>query len=247
MKPLFKQNIEKELKKGKVILWIIDLKKGQKYIEYFKSNLSSDEVEKSDKFRFKKDCNCFIITRGVLRVLLSHYLNLNTNQIHFQYSYYGKPKLIPKYNLSFNVSHSGNFSVIGFFKGAEIGVDIEECKNDFDVLEIAQNFFSKKEIEALNQIPENQRERAFFRCWTRKEAFIKAEGSGLSFPLDKFTVSLKSDDEASLLNTYWDEKEKSKWSLHAFSPYPNYLAAVAVKGNVKNYNLYDWDELINKH
>jgi len=206
-----------KIKPNQVSVWCASLKKDYKEAE-FHHLLSNDELIRANKFYFEKDKANYIYARALLRILSSKYLNIPPQKIQFGYSKYGKP----------------------FY-------DIEYIKDNFDVLEIANNFFSKKEIEQLKKIPVSENKRAFFRCWTRKEAFIKAEGSGLSFPLDKFTVTLKNDNEANLLNTYWDEKEKSKWSLKAFSPYANYLAAVAVKGNVKDYNLYDWDELIDKH
>jgi len=174
---------------------------------------------------------------------LGQYLGLEPHHIKFAYNSYGKPALECRKSLHFNVSHSGKFSLISFFKDAEIGIDIEESKPNFDVLDLAQNFFSKLEIEDLRKISEKEKHRAFYRCWTRKEAFIKAQGSGLSFPLNKFRVSLNNDYEAKLLNTYWDEKIKKKWSLKSFVPSTGYLAAVAVNSNVKNYAFYDWNRL----
>lgn len=235
-----------KIKPNQVSVWCASLKKDYKEAE-FHHLLSNDELIRANKFYFEKDKANYIYARALLRILSSKYLNIPPQKIQFGYSKYGKPFYKHNTPLKFNLSHSKEKMLVSFVNNYEVGSDIEYIKDNFDVLEIANNFFSKKEIEQLKKIPVSENKRAFFRCWTRKEAFIKAEGSGLSFPLDKFTVTLKNDNEANLLNTYWDEKEKSKWSLKAFSPYANYLAAVAVKGNVKDYNLYDWDELIDKH
>lgn len=206
--------------------------------EYF-GLLSKDEKQKASRFKFQKDNECYIITRGILRQLLGSYLELTPAEIQFTYTSFGKPLLAFDSSLKFNVSHSGSMAAFAFFQNQEIGVDIEKIKADFDVLELAQHFFSKKEIEALEKQAKEDLPRAFFRCWTRKESFIKAEGSGLSFPLHKFAVSLDHDNKASLLETQWDASEKEIWKLFSFTPAEGYIGAVAVTeatAAIKYYN-----------
>lgn len=237
MNTLLKYNF---LKEGNLIVWTINLKKGENYIAYFKDKLSKDEITKSHAFRFKKDRNCYIVTRGVLKIILGFYLKKKPEQIVFSYNSYGKPRLFSnEYNLNFNVSHSGDFAIIGFLKNYEIGVDIEKCKTNLDVYDIAQSYFSLKEIEALNKVSNEEKYSAFFRCWTRKEAFIKAQGSGLSFPLNKFTVSI--DKEAYLLETLWDIEERLNWHMKSFSLFKDYVCAVATKSRIKSFQINDWD------
>jgi 4'-phosphopantetheinyl transferase len=108
-------------------------------------------------------------------------------------------------------------------------------------MEIARNYFSEREIEALGNFPPSQRARAFYRCWTRKESFIKAKGTGLSFPLNAFTVSLNSDDSAKLLETQWQASERSEWNLYSFTPSEGYLAALKVYGKNKDIAYRHWD------
>lgn len=231
----------KELPEKTIHFWCCDFNQNKDKLESHISLLSKDEKIRSGKFKFDKDRECYIISRGILRLLLGSYLDINPKHIKFKYTSYGKPILDFKNDLKFNISHSGNRAAFAFFKNQEIGVDIEKIKDDFDVLELAQNFFSKKEIEVLERQSKVDLPRAFFRCWTRKESFIKAEGSGLSFPLDKFAVSLENDEEAELLETQWDSKEKDQWQLFSFIPAEGYIAAVAVKQQVTQISYLNWD------
>lgn len=222
-------------------IWYCNFDVNRSKIDYYSSLLSKDEKQKASRFKFTKDRECYIITRGILRLLLASYLEVEAKDITFDYTSFAKPFLAFKNPLKFNVSHSGRMATFAFFLGTEIGVDIERVKADFDVLELAQNFFSKNEIESLEKLPKEELPQAFFRCWTRKEAFIKAEGSGLSFPLDKFAVSLDDDQSAQLLETQWDITEKNKWQLYSFIPAPEYLGAVAVAQSNAQINYHNWD------
>lgn len=209
-------------------VWHCDFDFNREKLDFYSSLLSKNEKEKASRFKFKKDEDCYIITRGILRLLLASYLKLEAKEIIFEYTSFGKPYLAFDSLLKFNVSHSESMAAFAFINGTEIGVDIEKIKNDFNVLELAQNFFSSAEIIALENQPKEELPKAFFRCWTRKEAFIKAEGSGLSFPLDKFAVSLDDDLHAELLETQWNSEEKEEWKLFSFVPAIGYIAAVAV-------------------
>ena len=132
---------------------------------------------------------------------------------------------------------------MAFVKDSEIGIDVEKIKTDFDVLNLAENLFSTTEVKMLHDVQQDDVYQAFYRCWTRKEAFIKAEGSGLSFPLDAFSVSMDEDYEAKLLQTKWNAAEKNKWSLFSFSPTKECIAAIAVRGKVKSIQYFNWDKV----
>lgn len=230
-----------DLPEKAIHVWYCDFDLNSKKIDYYNALLSIDEIQKAGRFKFNKDKNCFIITRGILRMLLSSYLKMNPKDLNFKYTSFGKPYLAIENQLKFNVSHSGNMAAFAFYQGREIGVDIEKVKNDFDVLELAQNFFSKTEIVALEKQSIENLPKAFFRCWTRKEAFIKAEGSGLSFPLDKFAVSLDHDIEANLLETQWNTEEKNEWKLFSFIPAAGYVGALAVADANGQISYRNWD------
>lgn len=222
-------------------VWYCDFEQHLTKLDSYLILLSSDEKIRSERFKFKRDKECYIISRGILRLLLGKYLKLDPRKIEFEYTSYGKPYLSFENALNFNISHSGNMASFAFFQYQEIGVDIEKIKDDFDVLELAQNFFSKTEITSLEEQSKDMLPRAFFRCWTRKESFIKAEGSGLSFPLDQFAVSLDSDDTAELLETKWNENEKQEWRLYSFTPKTGYIGAVSVKHQVDHIQFMNFD------
>jgi 4'-phosphopantetheinyl transferase len=221
-------------------IWVVELSVAEGSLVAYYGLLSKDERNRAARFKFNKDRNKYIICRGALRELSAKYLKMNPKEIVFEYSEFGKPKFTHKTSVRFNVSHSGDFALIGFIENHSIGVDIELIKYDFDVLEIAHNFFSRKEMEALQGMPINLQHIGFFRCWTRKEAFIKAEGSGLSFPLNSFAVSIHADESAVLLETDWDKEEKEKWELYPFVPVHNYRAAMAVKGKINSVVVNEW-------
>ena len=212
-------------------------------VHRYKNILSAAEIKRANRFKFESDRIIFITARAVLRLLSSKYLKINPEVIQFNYTEFGKPFFKDKTSLRFNVSHSGDRIALAFCHDHEIGVDIEKIKDDFDVMDLAQNFFSKTEIASLQQQPREELSRAFFRCWTRKEAFIKAEGSGLSFPLDKFTVSLEKDCQADILQTDWDASEKDKWSLFSFVPKNNYLSAIAVRKKSLDVKQFVWADI----
>jgi 4'-phosphopantetheinyl transferase len=128
-----------------------------------------------------------------------------------------------------------------FFQNQEIGVDIENIKDNFNVLELEQNFFSKTEITSLEKQSPKELLRTVFSCGTRKEFFIKSEGSGLLFPLDQFAVSLDSYDTAELLETKWNKKEKKVWRLYSYAPAIGYIEAVSVKHSVAHFSLINLD------
>lgn len=222
-------------------LWIIDLhvntRQEKKYFEF----LSTSEKEKALRYKFDKDRIAAVVSRGVLRILSAAYLNGNATALTFDYGEFGKPSLKNHKNFYFNVSHSYKMAVIGFSIDQEIGTDIEYLKNDIEVMDIAENFFSKKEISALGAIPEAEQIKAFYRCWTRKESIIKALGSGLSFPLDSFAVSLDHDYRATLLQTDWELTEKQYWEMFSFHPSQDYIIAAAIRQKETLPTLKYWD------
>ncbi len=233
----------RQLKNNTIDAWYCDFNLNSSNLDYYVSVLSKNEIERADRFKFKSDRNCYVITRAVLRILLASYSKKDPKSFQFKYTDFGKPYLETSNIPKFNVSHSGNMAALCFYNNCPLGIDIEKIKHDFNVQELAQNFFSKNEIKALTTEKVENQTRAFFRCWTRKEAFIKAEGSGLSFPLDKFTVSLQEDFNAELLETHWNSKARENWKLFSFVPSKGFIAAVAVKCLKATINYYNWDEL----
>jgi len=195
------------LPENEVHIWHLKVDELLKNLEYYNSLLSPKEISRANSFKFAKDRTVYILARGLLRILSGRYLGLDAESIPFKYGEYGKPDYDCQTPIKFNTSHSGNLVVLAFVRNYDLGVDIEKVKGDFDVIDIAQHFFSPDEILNLEAIPERDQVHGFYRCWTRKESFIKAKGSGLSFPLTSFSVSLDVDS-VELLHTEWDASEK---------------------------------------
>src|SRR5262249_12645966 len=151
------------------------------------------EEQRMRRFRFDEDRRRYLLGRGLLRLLLGHYLELTPDLLRFDYTPFGRPHLaagLAPQLLEFNVSHSGELILIAVAAGRSLGIDVEQIRADVEVKAIAARFFSPSEQEALGRLAEGQQVEAFFDCWTRKEAYIKAKGDGLSLPLDQFDVSL---------------------------------------------------------
>lgn len=222
-------------------VWLITLSALRNKLHFFEEILSKEELNKASKFRFDKDRQQFIITRGILRYLSGNYLKINPKDVNLIYSEFGKPYFDMYTTLKFNVSHAEDMAVIGFVHNYDFGIDVEYTKRTFDVLDIVDNYFSKQEIKALHKIARPLQTEAFYRGWTRKEAFIKAKSKGLSFPLDSFSISIDSDENAQLYKTIWDENEKDLWRIIPFQTTKDYKAAFAVKGTLSSVKYFEFD------
>lgn len=217
------------LSEDEVHLWYTSPSTMQFDAAAFQIMLSADEAERMARFHFERDQNNFLFARGMLRILLGSYLGAPPAGLCFAYSSHGKPSLASSpEQLQFNLSHSGGKVLIGFTQGRRIGVDIEEIRRDLELLDVAERFFSSAENEALGLVPESGRHQAFFSCWTRKEAFVKAKGEGLSCPLNSFDVSIAPEDEEVSLSIRGNLSESSRWKLHSLNLFEGHAAAVAI-------------------
>jgi 4'-phosphopantetheinyl transferase len=191
--------------------------------------LAPQERERAARFRFAEHRRHFIVCRGTLREILSPYLGLKPARIAFAYNAHGKPRLcdsdVRLPDVRFNVSHSGGWALQAVTRGRDVGVDIERMDARFANDQIPERFFSPREVAHLRALPAVRQTEAFFRCWTRKEAYIKARGLGLALPLDSFDVSLSPGDPPVLLRA-------GDWSVQDFDAPPGYAAAVVAEGPV---------------
>jgi 4'-phosphopantetheinyl transferase len=194
-----------------------------------KKVLSPDEMERAERYRFDQHRNEFILTRAVLRIVLASYTARSPESLSFDYSAEGKPALNngPP-DLRFNVSHTEGLAVLALVREREIGVDAEKIRPQPDAQKLAKRFFSAREQLFLGKLSGDELQRAFFRCWTRKEAYIKAKGEGLSIPLHAFDVSLEDDQPAALVGTRPDPTEAGRWTLYDLSVGRGYAAALTV-------------------
>ena len=214
-------------------------------VESHLQSLSADERARAGRFCFQRDRTQFIVARGLLRNILGRYLGLEPDQLCFCYKLHGKPALTVAAGapaLRFNVSHSHCAALIAVTHDREIGVDIERIRVEAADIEIARRYFSSHEVAVLEALPAHSRTEAFFRCWTRKEAYIKARGGGLSIPLDQFDVSLAPGEPAMLRQTNADPQEVGRWSLRDLNPSPGYAAALAVEGHAWPLKCWHWSE-----
>lgn len=202
--------------------------------------LAADEISRADRFHFAKDRNHYIVARALLRKLLAAYLGIsleiNAEAIRLSYGEKGKPFLTdPEHApLKFNLAHSHGLALYAFSLGREVGIDLEFVKEDLESEEIAQRFFSPREVQVLKTIPANLRRQAFFDCWTRKEAYIKARGEGLSLPLEAFDVAFAPGEPAALLRNDQEPAEVERWTMRSLAAPSGYVAALVAEGD-------DWD------
>ena len=221
------------LQTGEVHVWLVELEQPDELLEKLRTTLDKDELERAARFHFDKHRRHFIVARGFLRDVLSRYLNARPAALRFSYGAYGKPALAGEHEqhaLRFNMSHSHNIALLAITEEKHLGVDVEYIRSDFASEDIARRFFSRLEVEGFNALPREEQVAAFFRCWTRKEAFIKATGKGLSQPLDAFDVTLAPAVPAALLRVADDDA--SRWSISDLDVGPDYAAALVVEGVV---------------
>lgn len=203
--------------------------------------LSSKERERAARFHFARDRRRFIIRRMVLRQLLGECLNIKPEDVRLAYGPRGKPMIESDSDLRFSCSHSGDMALIALARNREVGVDLEEHRRLTDVMDLADSFFSPLEIAQLTSLPPALKTAGFFDCWTRKEAFIKATGLGLSFPLNRFAVSLTPNRPAALLLVENDPSAVDHWRMISLTADSNYSATLAYDGNPAEVRFFQWN------
>jgi surfactin synthase thioesterase subunit/phosphopantetheinyl transferase len=223
-----------------VHIWRAPLEQAPECLEVLERTLSADELHRADRFHFPRDRRHFVAARGTLRTLVGRYLGREPGAIQFAYSPQGKPMLGPEADgLRFNLTHSHGLALVALARGREVGVDLEKVRADFDGERLADRFFSAQETAQLRSLPAPRRREAFFRCWTRKEAYVKATGMGLRLPLDCFDVSL-TPGSAALLAARHDPGEVRRWSMRDLAPAPGYAGAVAAEGQLWRLWCAEW-------
>jgi len=233
------------LRSNEVHVWRIGLGQPPELHERCLRTLNREEQARANRFHFEKHRRRFIVARGFLRFLLARYLDTKPEDVRFSYGRYGKPKLEEQRpnRLRFNASRSRELAVFGFGYDHELGVDIEYINQNFASEDIARRFFSRSEVETLSALPDAQKVEAFFRCWTRKEAYIKAIGSGLSHPLDQFDVTLAPGEPAALLRDVESPQATARWSFLDLDVGEDYVAALAVEGPVHRLHRFQLESL----
>jgi 4'-phosphopantetheinyl transferase len=216
-------------------VWALDL---QRDTGRYEDLLDIDELERAARFRFERDRRRFVVGRGILRMLLGRHLERAAGAVEFHYGPHDRPDVD---GVSFNVSHAGDRALIAIAHDGDVGIDIEELRPEPSEEQVAERFFSPLEVAKLRGLPREEQPRAFLNCWTRKEAFIKALGDGLSLALDSFDVTLEPDEEPALTRTAWSSSEHESWRIRDLSDhFPGYVAALATRGTGESVVVREW-------
>ncbi|HEY6969684.1 MAG TPA: 4'-phosphopantetheinyl transferase superfamily protein [Candidatus Angelobacter sp.] len=205
--------------------------------------LAPEEIQRADRFRFENDRRRFVRARAAMRQILGAYIGISPQKIAFSYGAAGKPELaqeLEKFRIRFNLSHSYEVALLAVTRGLVVGVDIELVNPEFAAREIAERFFSVNEVRYLLALPLGDRADAFFSCWTRKEAYIKALGAGLSVPLDSFEVPFGARSAPALLEIRSDPDQIAHWSMYDIDTENGYKAAVVVQGSAHKLEYREW-------
>jgi 4'-phosphopantetheinyl transferase len=233
----------REICAREVHVWRISLTQPENTLQDCRRLLSAEESDRADSFHFRKHYKEFVIAHGALRTILASYLDAQPQHLRFTHGSHGKPDLSKDSNpieLTFNLSHSGDLALLAVGLGMHLGVDVEVVRSDLGGQEIAERYFSDPEVKKLLALAPGNRADAFFQCWTRKEAYIKARGEGLSIPLDSFDVAFVPGEKPALLNVRTDPTEVLRWSLYDLRPAHGYKAALVALGVGHDLKYWDW-------
>ena len=228
---------------GGVHIWRLHLDKPQRAIDRMSTLLAGDEPARAGRFVKPLHRRRFAVAHAGLRLVLAKYLPVHPKQIQFQTNPHGKPRLVQNGEIAFNLSHSADLALIAVTSHPAIGVDLERYRPRLEAEKIAKRHFSESEVEILFDLPEDQREGAFYACWTRKEAYIKARGEGLALGLKRFDVAFAPGLRPGLLKSDEGEAELKRWSFINLAPAPRCAAACVVEGQVSELCCWDADAL----
>jgi 4'-phosphopantetheinyl transferase len=195
--------------------------------------LSADERQRADRFRFGQLRNRFIAARATLRAILARYLNAGPEELRFNYAERGKPSLAPPWSergLHFNLAHSQGLALFAVTRIGDVGVDVEQLRHTVSMDRLVERFFATEERDQWRRLRAEARPLAFFQGWTRKEAWLKATGSGLAFPLEQISVSMSPGEPARVLSINGDAAAAASWWLDSFEPGPGWAGALALRG-----------------
>jgi 4'-phosphopantetheinyl transferase len=237
------QLAETNLQPDEVHIWYANLAVSAEVVQSARRYLSPEESAKAARFHFTHDRDHFIVAHALLRLLIAHYCLLTPDTVEFVVNAYGKPALqassgqAPFY---FNLSHTRGLALCAFTRLCELGVDVEHMRTNIEYTETAIHFFSAQEVAKLNTLPETEQADGFFNAWTRKEAYIKARGKGLSLPLHAFDVSLLPSEPAALLEIREPDQDASAWSMYALPTPPHYKAALTLPSHAAVLHCWQW-------
>ncbi|MEW6742822.1 MAG: 4'-phosphopantetheinyl transferase superfamily protein [Planctomycetota bacterium] len=226
------------LAKSDLHVWRLRVDRARARVSEFQQLLDPEELERARRFVHPLDRDRFIVRRALLRTILGEYSRRPPAHLRFRVSPFGKPSLADdarqdqraEHDLRFNLSHSHGLALLAVAPGREVGIDIERIRPEIVAEKLAERFFAPAEVAALRSLPDESQPAGFFNAWSRKEAYVKAVGRGLSLSLASFEVSLRPGEPARLLATLPDPRDAGRWSLRALDADPAYAAAVVIEG-----------------
>ncbi len=219
------------LTSSEVHVWAVWLNTPTEISRAYRDLLVAEEIVRAERFAFENLRRHYEVSQGALRLLLARYLKRLPRELIFTFGPRGKPALADDVHLQFNLSNSGEMSLYALTTNCEIGVDVEQVRPLIDLSDLASRYFCDAEAAELSSIDDERfRLEAFYRCWTRKEAYIKAIGTGLYHPLDQFQVTLLANDPARFVHIGGSAKTADGWTLQHLDPAPDYIGALAYQG-----------------
>jgi 4'-phosphopantetheinyl transferase len=228
-----------------VHVWRVDLAALTTSSQPLEGTLSDEERARAHRFLRPDDRRRYVAAHGTLRCLLGRYIGAEPDRLRFAATAAGKPRLIPETSqpaVRFNLSHSSELALVGLACSREIGVDVERIRPELATEEIAERFFAPGEAATLRALPKEAQAEAFFACWTRKEAYVKARGDGLTQGLDHFEVTLAPGEVPAIRSAGDDPEAANRWSVVSLTPAPGYLAAVVVEGRDLDLHCWHWPD-----
>ena len=224
-------------------VWRINLVRPPPETARLQNILSDDGKKSAARFHFAHDQRRFVVRRAVLRQLLAVNLDLHPEEIKIDSAHFQKPKIAAAQNsrrLQFSSSHSGDWALIALAQNGEVGVDVEQHRPLPDAADLVKNYFSDWEIAEFARLSEPMRAEGFFNCWTRKEAFVKALGLGLTYPLKNFSVTLAPGQPAALVAVSGDANAREKWRMVSLDVAPAHAAALVFEAGLSAVRCFEW-------
>lgn len=219
-------------------VWVSRLDVAPGVSAVFGASLSEGEQMRAKQFRFRQHQSRFIAGRGLLRAIVSRYLQVEPARVEFKYNLHGKPELTRPFDgsgIHFNLAHSEDLALLAVTKIGPVGIDVERIRVNRDARELVNWFCSPRERELFENLAAHEKQLAFFNLWTRKEAFLKATGEGITQLLSQIEVAFRPGEPARFIAVSGDSEKASRWSVHDLSPASDFAAAVAIQA--KNVRL----------
>ncbi len=222
-----------ELTDGQVHVWRANLDLDSGWLAELRTSLAPGEIERANRYVFEQDRLRFEAGRGILRRLLSKYLGRPPASFEIHTNPFGKP--LTDGDICFNLSHSGPLAVYAFARNAGVGIDLERIRTDVECLEIASRYFTDAEVVELKGTPKERRSETFFRCWTRKEAYVKALGRGLSMSIGSFEIGLAVGDTRMAFDS-----DNGTWVVRSFVPQENCVGSIVTAGQGSQFHWWEF-------